>query len=120
MKRIIGDPLPVPLSPAVQVGNMLFLSGQVPTTPDGSIPAGIGPQTQLVLEKLGALAEKAGFGFGDFVKTTVFLSDMKHFNDMNEVYGRFFPNDPPARSCIRAEIPVPADVEIEAIAMKEA
>ncbi|WP_046867148.1 RidA family protein [Microvirga massiliensis] len=120
MKRFIGDPLPVPLTPAVQVGNMLFLSGQVPTRPDGSIPEGIGPQTQLVLEKLSALAEEAGFSLGDVVKTTVFLRDMKDFSGMNEVYGKFFPSNPPARSCVRAEVAIDADVEIEAIAIKGA
>ncbi|MFC7397190.1 RidA family protein [Chelatococcus sp. GCM10030263] len=119
MKRFIGEPLPVPLTPAVQCGSMLFLSGQVPTRPDGSIPEGIAAQTELVLQKLGALAKEAGYDYGDIVKTTVFLRDMKDFDAVNDVYRKFFPKDPPARSCVRAEVAIAADVEIEAIAMKD-
>jgi len=97
---------------------MLFLSGQVPTNTDGSIPEGITAQTELVLKKLGAVAVEAGYDFDDFVKTTIFLRDLSDFDAMNEVYRRFFPNGFPARSCIRAEIAIAADIEIEAIAMK--
>ena len=61
MKRFIGERMPIPLTPAVQSGNFLFLSGQVPTRSDGSIPDGIRAQTQLVLEKLAALLKEAGF-----------------------------------------------------------
>jgi len=118
MKRFIGEPLPVPLTPAVQCGPMLFLSGQVPTRSDGSIPDGIAAQTELVLEKLRGLAKEAGYDLSDFVKTTVFLRNMKDFDAMNEVYRKFFPENPPARSCVRAEVAIAADVEIEAIAMK--
>lgn len=118
MKRIIGDMLAVPLSSAVQCGPFLFLSGQVPTRPDGSIPAGIEAQTELVLTKLQSFANDAGFELGDFVKTTVFLKDLANFDRMNRVYARFFPKDPPARSCVKAEVALPVEVEIEAIAMK--
>lgn len=118
MKQFIGDPLPVPLTQAVQVGNMLFLSGQVPTHPDGSIPDGIAAQTELVLQKLGKVAELAGFTHADFVKTTVFLRNMSDFDGMNEVYRKFFPSNFPARSCVRAEVAIAADIEIEAIAVK--
>jgi len=120
MKRFIGDRLTVPLTPAVQSADFLFLSGQVPTRPDGSIPDGIRAQTQLVLEKLAALAKEAGFELRDVVKTTVFMRDMKDFDAMNAVYRTFFPENPPARSCVRAEVAIAADVEIEAIAMKNA
>jgi 2-iminobutanoate/2-iminopropanoate deaminase len=118
MKRIIGEKLPVPLSPAVQCGPFLFLSGQVPTRPDGSIPEGVEAQTDLVLAKLKALAEEAGFALSDIVKTTVFLKDLSNFNRMNSAYGKYFPTDPPARSCVKAEVALPVEVEIEAIAMK--
>ena len=120
MKRFIGDKLPVPLTPAVQSGPFLFLSGQVPTLPDGTIPPGIAAQTELVLRKLEALAKDAGFTLQDFVKTTVFLRNLGDFDEMNKAYRQFFPSNPPARSCVKAEVALPVDVEIEAIAMKSA
>lgn len=118
MKRFLGEKLSVPLTPAVQCGPFLFLSGQVPTRSDNSIPKGIEAQTELVLSKLEALAKEAGFTLGDFVKTTVFLRDLGDFPRMNDAYRKFFPEDPPARSCVKAEVALPVDVEIEAIAMK--
>jgi 2-iminobutanoate/2-iminopropanoate deaminase len=80
--------------------------------------SGIKAQTDLVLRKLEAVAKEAGFGLGDFVKCTVFLRNLEDFDDMNSVYRQFFPADPPARSCVRAEVAIAADIEIEAIAMK--
>jgi reactive intermediate/imine deaminase len=118
MKRFIGVPPAVPLTPAVQCGPLLFLSGQVPTETDGSIPSGIAAQTSLVLSKLRMLSEEAGFTLSDIVKTTVFLRDMSDFDGMNEVYRTFFPTNPPARSCVRAAVAIEAGIEIEAIAMK--
>jgi 2-iminobutanoate/2-iminopropanoate deaminase len=118
MKRFIGQNPDVPLTPAVQCGPLLFLSGQVPVADDGSIPAGIGPQTELVLQKLQAVAQQAGYDLSDFVKCTVFLRNMADFDGMNVVYRRFFPANPPARSCVRAEVAIAAEIEIEAIAMK--
>ncbi len=118
MKRFIGHNPDVPITPAVQCGQMLFLSGQVPVAEDGSIPVGIGPQTDLVLRKLRAVAQEAGYDLGDFVKTTVFLRNMADFEGMNAVYRTYFTLNPPARSCVRAEVAIAADVEIEAVAMK--
>ncbi len=118
MKRFFGEKLSVPLTPAVQCGPFLFLSGQVPTLADGKIPAGVEAQTELVLRKLEALAKEAGFGLQDLVKTTVFLKDLGNFRAMNKAYAKFFPTDPPARSCVKAEVALPVEVEIEAIAMK--
>ena len=89
MKQIIGKNPEVPISPAVHCGPFLFLSGQVPTESDGSIPEGIKAQTDLVLRKLEAVAKEAGFGLGDFVKCTVFLRNLKDFDDMNSVYRKF-------------------------------
>ena len=119
MKKFIGGTLPVPLTPAVQSGAFLFLSGQVPTRADGSVPAGIAEQTALCLQKLKALAEEAGFGLQDIVKTTIFLRDMADFDEMNQTYRRFFPTNPPARSCVKASLAIDAGIEIEAIAMKD-
>ena len=118
MKRVIGKNPDVPISPAIQCGALLFLSGQVPTEADGSIPAGIKAQTDLVLRKLQAVAKEAGYDLSDFVKCTVFLRNHEDFADMNSVYRIYFPVDPPARSCVRAEVAIAADIEIEAIAMK--
>jgi 2-iminobutanoate/2-iminopropanoate deaminase len=117
-KKFIGEPQAVPLTPAVQCGQMLFLSGQVPVREDGSIPEGIAAQTELVLQKLGAVAAKAGYGYADFVKTTVFLRDTADFDAMNVAYRKFFPDNFPARSCIQAAVAIAADIEIEAIAVK--
>jgi 2-iminobutanoate/2-iminopropanoate deaminase len=118
MKRFIGEKTQLPITPAVQIGSMLFLSGQVPTQVDGAIPEGIVAQTELVLKKLGAVAAEAGFDFDDFVKTTIFLRNLSDFDAMNAVYRQSFPNGFPARSCVRAGIAIAADVEIEAIAIK--
>jgi 2-iminobutanoate/2-iminopropanoate deaminase len=118
MKKFIGEPMPIPLTQAVQCGPMLFLSGQVPVRPDGTIPEGIAAQTALVLEKLGAVAAQAGYSYADFVKTTVFLRHNEDFEGMNAVYRKFFPSNFPARSCIQAAVAIAADIEIEAIAMK--
>ena len=118
MKKFFGGSLPVPLTPAVQCGPWLFVSGQVPTEADGSIPIGIEAQTDLVLRKIKALVEEAGFTLADVVKTTVFMRDMSQFDDMNGVYRKYFTSNFPARSAVRAEVAIAADIEIEAVAMK--
>src|SRR3954454_5070099 len=83
MKKFIGGPLPVPLTPAVLSPPLLFVSGQVPTEIDGSIPAGIEAQTDLVLRKIKGLVEEAGYTMADIVKTTVFMRDISQFESMN-------------------------------------
>jgi len=119
MKQFIGKPPAAPLTPAVRCGQFVFVSGQVPTEEDGSVPAGIAEQTKLVLTKVKKLLEQAGFGLDDIVKTTVFLRDLADFDDMNSVYRTFFPINPPARSCIKASVAIDVKLEIEAIAMKD-
>jgi 2-iminobutanoate/2-iminopropanoate deaminase len=119
MKQFIGAPPAAPLTPAVRCGQFLFVSGQVPTERDGSIPSGITAQTKLVLTKVKALLEEAGFELSDVVKTTVFLRDLADFDEMNNFYRTFFPVNPPARSCIKASVALDVNLEIEAIAMKE-
>jgi 2-iminobutanoate/2-iminopropanoate deaminase len=102
MKRFIGEKQSVPLTPAVHCGPLLFLSGQVPTLADGKIPAGIEAQTELVLQKLEALAKEAGFDLQDFVKTTVFLKDLGNFGAMNKAYAKFLStrrHAPASRRC---------------------
>ncbi len=110
-----------PYSQAVVRGDMAFVSGQIPIDPaTGEIPSGIERQTERVISNISNILEAGGLSLKDVVKTTVFLTDMSNFAAMNEVYGRYFTDPYPARSC--AEISkLPKDgclVEIECIAVK--
>jgi len=110
-----------PYTPAVSAGGFLFLSGQVGREPSTNtlVPGGTKAETRQAMENLGKLLQEAGLGFGDVVKTTVFLADIKDLAEMNEVYASFFPAGgiPPARSTVQAVIPTGARVEIEMIAV---
>ena len=109
-----------PYSQAVRAGNFVFASGQIPIDPATGefVPGGIAEQTEQVLKNLTALFAAAGVGLDQIVKTTVFLADMNDFTAMNEVYGRFFSEAPPARATVQAaRLPRDAKVEIEAIAV---
>lgn len=99
---------------------LVYTSGQVGIDPRTGelVTGGIREQTQRVLENLAAVLRGAGLGFGDVVKTTVFLSDMQDFATMNEVYGSAFASAPPARTTIAAAgLPKGACVEIECVAV---
>ena len=109
-----------PYSQAIKAGGFVFASGQIPIDPQTGefVPGGIGEQTEQVLKNLSALLEASGSSLAQVVKTTVFLADMKEFAAMNEVYGRFFTSEPPARATVAAAgLPKDARVEIEAIAL---
>jgi 2-iminobutanoate/2-iminopropanoate deaminase len=109
-----------PYSQAVRAGNLVFASGQIPIDPATGefVAGGIAEQTEQVLRNLTAVFEAAGLSLNQVVKTTVFLLDMNDFAVMNEVYGRFFRQQPPARATVQAaRLPRDARVEIEAIAM---
>jgi len=109
-----------PYSQAVRAGNLLFASGQIPIDPATGefVAGGVGEQTEQVMRNLTAVFEAAGASLGQVVKTTVFLADMNDFTAMNEVYGRFFGENPPARATVQAaRLPRDARVEIEAIAV---
>jgi 2-iminobutanoate/2-iminopropanoate deaminase len=109
-----------PYSQAVKTNGLVFASGQIPTDPQTGqfVPGGIEEQTEQVLKNLAAVLEAAGSGLNRVVKTTVFLLDMQEFGAMNEVYGRFFKEEPPARATVQAaRLPRDARVEIEAIAL---
>jgi 2-iminobutanoate/2-iminopropanoate deaminase len=109
-----------PYSQAIRAQGFLFLSGQVALIPEsGQLVAGdVRAQTEQVLNNLKAVLEAAGSSLAAVVKTTVFLADMNDFTAMNEVYGRFFAEDPPARATVAASgLPKDARVEIEAIAL---
>ena len=108
-----------PYSQAVQVGEFLFVSGQVPIDPDtGAVVEGdIAVQARQSLSNLKAILNAAGTNMGAVVKTTVFLADMNDFAAMNEVYAQFFQEPFPARSAVQVgRLPRNAKVEIEAIA----
>lgn len=112
------SPLPV-FSPAVRTGNLVFLSGQIGNRPGTLelVPGGIGPETEQALTGIRDLLHRIGLGMEDVVKCTVFLADIEDYQAMNEVYARFFPEDPPARSTLAASgLALGARIEIECIA----
>jgi 2-iminobutanoate/2-iminopropanoate deaminase len=118
--RSAGAPAAVgPYSQAIRIGEALYCSGQIALDPGTGVLAagGVREQTERALTNLGAVLQEAGLGFSDVVKTTVFLTDMKRFAEMNEVYAGVFKADPPARSTVEVRaLPKGAEVEIEAIA----
>jgi 2-iminobutanoate/2-iminopropanoate deaminase len=112
-----------PYSQAIQAGQLLFCSGQLPVVPKTGdlVAADASAQARQVLENLGAVLKAGGSSYANVVKTTVFLTDLNDFAGMNSVYSEFFPDAAPARSTIQvAALPKGAKVEIEAIALKPA
>lgn len=125
MKKVINTknaPAAIgPYSQAIASGDMLFISGQIPINPISGVieSQNIAGQTEQVFENLKAILTEAGFEMKDIVKTTVFLSDMSLFSEMNNVYATKFESDYPARAAFAVkELPKQALVEIEAIAKK--
>lgn len=125
MKKIIsttGAPAAIgPYSQAVEAGNTLYISGQVPLDPKtGKLVEGsITQQTEQVFMNISAILEAARYTFSDVVKSTVFLASMSDFKAMNEVYGKYYVEKQPARSTVAVkELPLGALVEIETIAIK--
>jgi len=109
-----------PYSQAVKAGNMIFCSGQIPIDPATGefVSADVSEQTEQVFTNLKAVLEAAGATLENVVKTTVFLADMGEFAAMNEVYGRYFTENKPARATVQAaRLPRDARVEIECIAV---
>ncbi|RFS24072.1 RidA family protein [Chitinophaga silvatica] len=124
-KKIINtSKAPAPIGPynqAVKVGNTLYVSGQIPIDPaTGELAkGGIEADTHQVMKNLQAVLEAADMGFQDVVKTTIFLTDMKTFPQVNEVYGTYFTSDFPARETVQvAALPKGVNVEISVIAVK--
>ena len=108
-----------PYSPAIRAGQLLFLSGQVAIDPlTGTLVEGdVKVQTHRVMESLAALLNAAGLSFANVVRTTVYLADMNDFAAMNDVYGTYVTDPPPARATVQvARLPRDACVEIEVIA----
>ena len=119
--EVKGAPRPIgPYSPATRAGGFLFLSGQTPLDPDSGdvVPGGITEQTERVLANLAAVLAAAGVWWPDVVKTTVFLTDMAHFGEMNALSERVMDGAAPSRSTIAVRgLPRGALVEIELIAL---
>ena len=124
MKKVISTtkaPAAIgPYSQAIQVGNLVYTSGQIPIDPATGqfVEGGIKNQTRQSLLNVKAILEEVGLTMGDVVKTTVFMADMNDFGDMNAVYAEFFAEPYPARSAVAVKtLPKGALVEIEVIAM---
>jgi 2-iminobutanoate/2-iminopropanoate deaminase len=126
MKKIISTneaPAAIgPYSQAVRSGRFLFCSGQIPLDPKSGqiVPGDIDAQTRRVLNNIAAVLRAEGATFEDVVKTTIFLTDLGDFQTVNEIYGSYFKNEPPARSTVQvAALPKGARVEIEVTAVAE-
>ncbi len=120
--RTAGAPAAIgPYSQAVRAGGFLFCSGQIPLDPSTGkmVDGGIEAQTERVLKNLEAVLTAGGATLRSVVKTTVYLVDLGDFPAMNAVYGKFFPEDPPARATVQiVKLPAGARVEIDAVARR--
>jgi 2-iminobutanoate/2-iminopropanoate deaminase len=125
MKRIIKTtkaPVAIgPYSQAVEKKGTLYISGQLALDHSTGklVPGGIAEQTEQVLKNIGSILEEAGYAFSDVVKSTCYLSDMTNFKSMNEVYARYYTENPPARATLAVkDLPLGALIEIDTIAVK--
>ena len=125
MKKIINTanaPAPIgPYNQAVMSGNMLFISGQIAFIPGTSdlVDTDIKAEANQVMKNLNAILTEAGMDFSHVVKTTIFLSDMALFGDVNEIYGSYFTSEYPARETVAVKgLPKNVNVEISMIASK--
>jgi 2-iminobutanoate/2-iminopropanoate deaminase len=125
MKKVIttkNAPAPIgPYSQAMSAGGFLFVSGQIPIDPSTGelVSENIKAETIQVMENIKAIISEAGLGFEHIVKTSIFLTDMQSFTQVNEVYGTYFTDQFPARETIQvAALPKNVNVEISVIAIK--
>jgi 2-iminobutanoate/2-iminopropanoate deaminase len=125
MRQVIatnGAPKAIgPYSQAIRANGFIFVSGQTPIDPATQqlISGSIAEQTERVLRNIEAILQQAGSSMAKVVRCGVFLKDMNDFAAMNEVYAKFFPSDPPARSTVQAaRLPKDCQVEIDAIALE--
>ncbi|MFA6125664.1 MAG: RidA family protein [Bacteroidales bacterium] len=126
MKKVISTPhAPAaigPYSQAIDTGDLIFISGQIPIIPEtGKLLEGdIKLQTGQVMRNIGAILSAAGLDFGHVVKCTCYLEDIADFKEMNEVYGSFFTSEPPARAALQiGKLPLGAKVEVDTIAVRK-
>ncbi len=127
MRRVIASskaPAAVgPYSQGIQVGEFLFISGQLPLDPATGVMVSddVAAQTRQVLENLKAVAEEAGCSLADAVKVTIYLTNLEHFGLVNEIYAQYFTADPPARVCVEvSRLPKDAAIEMDAICIVKA
>ena len=125
MKKVINTknaPAAIgPYSQAIETNGTIYISGQVPINPATSkvVDGGIVEQTKQVMKNIEAILTEAGYSFPDVVKSTCLLSDMSNFASMNEIYGSYYSENPPARAAFAVkELPLGVLVEIETIAVK--
>ncbi len=124
MKKIINTekaPKAIgPYSQAVKINGTLYISGQVPINPEtGKIPESITAQTEQVMKNIEAILTEAGYSFSNVVKSTCLLDNMDNFKAMNDVYAKYYSENPPARAAFGVvKLPLGVMVEIETIAVK--
>ena len=108
-----------PYSQAVKVGNLLFISGQIPVEAQSGnlVRKGVELQTQQVIENIGAILHSVGLSYENVVKTTLYIRNMQDFDAINRIYAEYFQEGPPARACVEVtRLPRDVDIEIEAVA----
>lgn len=108
-------------SQATEMNNTLYVSGQIPIDPESGelIDGNIQEQTELVIKNLKAILEDSGYSLKDVMKAEVFIDDMDNFDKMNEIYGEYFNEEPPARACVEVgRLPKDVKAEISIVAIK--
>lgn len=111
----------LPFTAAIQAGPTLYVSGQIPLRPDGTVESGtVAEQTRQVMDNLGRTLKEHGYAFGDIVSVTVYLKDMKDYSEMNRAYATYFTDGFPTRACVGGlQIAFDATLEVACIAYKE-
>ena len=123
-KIVISNNAPAPIGPysqAVEAGGMLFVSGQIPIDPATNelVEGDIKSETHQVMKNIGAILTEAGLSFGSVVKCSIFIADMNDFASINDVYGSYFDDNPPARETVEVStLPKNVNVEISCIAAR--
>ena len=110
----------LPFSKTRRAGGLIFLSGELPLSPDGSIPAGIGAQTDLALGRIAATLASQGLSLADVISCTIYLADKNDFRAFNAAYARHFSDPLPVRTTVQAELMLDAKIEITVIAQERA
>lgn len=124
MKKIINSekaPKAIgPYSQAIEVNGTLYISGQIPVdVTTGKVSDNVAEQTEQVMKNIGYILAEAGYGYGDVVKSTIFIKDMNDFATINAIYANYYTHDMPARSTVEvSKLPLGVLVEIETIAVK--
>jgi 2-iminobutanoate/2-iminopropanoate deaminase len=121
--KILSAQAPPPIGPysqAIKAGNILFVSGQIPLDANGVLHnASVEEECTQVMKNIKAVLNEAGMDFSNIVNASIFLMDMKDFSKVNEIYGSYFSENPPARETIQvAGLPIGAKVEISVIAVE--